>query len=173
MTSDRTTTDLPGRIGFDTEHLVGFGFRHWYAGLTTSDLDAWETAWSTYQVALGAPDARRAVSELSNWVREVHAAASRPIVVAPRHCPRFCRDECTAIALVAACQRDVCPAARACAFALVGVDAVDPVIDAACQFADVLDACGHRFTDPIRLQVALADDHGRPPLKETRYVRAL
>ena len=43
-----------------------------------------------------------------------------------------------AISLIAASQHHRCPAMRACALALTGSDLVEPVIDAANAFADVL-----------------------------------
>ena len=87
---------------------------------------------------LGTERAKRAVTELACWVRAVRATASRKIEYYPFGCPGFCADECMAISLIAASQHHRCPAMRACALALTGSDLVEPVIDAANAFADVL-----------------------------------
>ena len=53
----------------------------------------------------------------------------------PVDCDRFCRDECVAIAMIAACQHNACPAMRACAFALLGCSMIDEVVEGAENFA--------------------------------------
>ena len=120
------------------EWLVGVGFRCWLAGYDTGDIACWETGWNEYSRALGAERAKRAVTELACWVRAVRASASRKIEYFPYGCAGFCADECMAISLIAASQHQRCPAMRACALALTGSDLVDPVIDAANAFADVM-----------------------------------
>jgi len=62
----------------------------------------------------------------------------REIAVSPRACPGFCRDECVAISMIAACQHQTCPAMRACAFALVESALIDDVVERAQDFADSL-----------------------------------
>lgn len=126
----------PARTG--AERLVGVGFRCWLAGYDTGDIACWEAGWNTYAKALGAERAKRAVTELACWVRAVRASASRQIEYCPVGCAGFCRDECMAISLIAASQHHRCPAMRACALALTGSSLVEPVIDAANAFADVL-----------------------------------
>ena len=120
------------------EWLVGMGFRCWLAGYDTGDISCWENGWNAYARALGTERAKRAVTELACWVRAVRATASRKIEYSPVGCPGFCADECMAISLIAASQHHRCPAMRACALALTGSDLVDPVLDAANVFADVL-----------------------------------
>ena len=51
-----------------------------------------------------------------------------------------------AISLIAASQHHRCPAMRACALALTGSDLVDPVLDAANVFADVLQEADQRLS---------------------------
>jgi hypothetical protein len=51
-----------------------------------------------------------------------------------------------AISLIAASQHHRCPAMRVCALALTGSDVVDPVIDAANAFADVLQDADQRLS---------------------------
>ena len=78
--------------------------------------------------ALGPNAARTAVSELSAWVRAVSAAARREITVSATDCAAFCRDECLAVSMIAACQHNTCPAMRACAFALIESSLIDEVV---------------------------------------------
>jgi hypothetical protein len=125
--------------------LVGYGFRCWMTGYLTADVTYWENVWQTYSKYLGTADGRRAVTCLSEWIGAVRSSASREIIVAAQSCPSFCRDECMAVSLVAACQRDSCPAARACAFALLGNSNINTTIEAASDFADALRVSGAAF----------------------------
>lgn len=134
----------PPRSG--AEWLVGVGFRCWLAGYDTGDIACWENGWNEYARALGTERAKRAVTELACWVRAVRATASRKIEYSPFGCPGFCADECMAISLIAASQHHRCPAMRACALALTGSDLVEPVIDAANAFADVLQEADQRLS---------------------------
>jgi hypothetical protein len=117
------------------ERLVGFGFRLWLNGFRTGDISHWEKAWSAYAGTLGATAARTAVGQLSSWVRTVDCYAQRELKTAPVDCARFCQDECVAIAMIAACQHQSCPAMRACAFALLGCSMIDEVVEGAESFA--------------------------------------
>jgi hypothetical protein len=128
------------------EWLVGTGFRCWLAGYDTGDIACWENGWNAYARALGTERAKRAVTELACWVRAVRATASRKIEYSPVGCPGFCADECMAISLIAASQHHRCPAMRACALALTGSDLVDPVLDAANVFADVMQEADQRLS---------------------------
>jgi hypothetical protein len=119
----------------DAERLIGLGFRHWVAGYKSGDIDRWEDAWRLYSRALGPNAARTAVSELSAWVRAVSAAARREITVSATDCTGFCRDECLAVSMIAACQHNTCPAMRACAFALIESSLIDEVVHHAETFA--------------------------------------
>jgi hypothetical protein len=134
----------PPRTG--AEWLVGVGFRCWFAGYDTGDIACWENCWNEYSRALGTERAKRAVTELACWVRAVRAHASRKIEYYPFGCAGFGADECMAISLIAASQHHRCPAMRACALALTGSELVEPVIDAANAFADVLEEANQRLS---------------------------
>ncbi len=121
--------------GCGAERLIGLGFRHWVAGYKSGDIDRWEQAWRIYAQELGPNAARTAVSELSAWVRAVSAAARREIEVCVGDCAGFCRDECLAVSMIAACQHNTCPAMRACAFALIESSLIDEVVHHAESFA--------------------------------------
>ena len=122
------------------ERLVGFGFRLWLNGFRTGDISHWEEAWSTYAGTIGAAAARTAVGQLASWVRVIDSTAQRRLVTAANDAPRFCRDECVAIAMIAACQHHACPAMRACAFALLGCSMIEEVVEGAESFARALHA---------------------------------
>jgi hypothetical protein len=128
---------LPGVDGDVTgpQRLVGLGFRYWLTGIRMGDISCWERAWCTYAGTMGASAAKSAVTDLSSWVRAISQHARRPLETSPVDCDRFCRDECTAIAMIAACQHNVCPAMRACAFSLLGCSLIDEVVQGAESFA--------------------------------------
>lgn len=117
------------------ERLVGVGFRCWLAGFQKGDIGCWEAAWHEYSQAVGPRAAKPLMTELAGWVRAVQDTAERRIEVFPAQCRRFCRDECLAISMVAACQHSACPALRACAVALLGTDEIDEAMERAEEFA--------------------------------------
>lgn len=118
--------------------LVGVGFRLWLSGCKTGDLSCWQTAWDLYESIIGPKNTELAVSELSAWVKTVASSAARDIELNPATCPGFCKDECLAIAMIAACQHKTCPAMRACAFALIESSGIEPVVDQSERFAMTL-----------------------------------
>ena len=124
---------LPG-----PERLVGFGFRYWLTGFRTGDISCWEKAWCAYSNVLGPSAAKSAVNDLSCWVRAISQHAQRDLETAAADCDRFCRDECVAIAMIAACQHNACPAMRASAFSLLGCSMIDAVVQGAESFATTM-----------------------------------
>lgn len=120
------------------ERLVALGFRHWFAGYQSGNLHSWETAWCLYERALGNQNARLAVAELGAWVKAVRACSRRDIAVSSERCTSFCRDECLAVAMVAACQHNTCPALKACAFALVESSMLEEVMHHTESFSTVM-----------------------------------
>ncbi len=144
LPSPRPDGIAPPIAALQAERLVGVGFRCWMAGLETGDIDCWQSAFNEFAGCLGVDNAKTLVPGLSNWVKAVHGAAQRPIQIAPRGCRGFCRDECLAIAMVAACQHSACPALKACAFTLIGSNNVSGALGAAEEFA-----CGLRRVDQI------------------------
>jgi hypothetical protein len=117
------------------ERLVGVGFRCWLSGFRNSDIGCWEVAWDAYSGAVGPRAAKPLMSELAAWVRAVQEAAERRIELYPARCDQFCRDECLAISMVAACQHSACPAFRACAVALLGSSEIEEAMEGAEEFA--------------------------------------
>ena len=128
-----TASSFPG-----PERLVGFGFRLWLNGFRTGDISSWEEAWCAYAGTIGAAAAKTAVGELSSWVRAIDCYAQRRLETSANASDWFCRDECVAIAMIAACQHHACPAMRACAFALLGCSMIDEVVEGAESFARTL-----------------------------------
>lgn len=120
------------------ERLVGLGFRYWLHGYRTGDISSWEKVWCTYSSAMGATAAKTAVGQLSCWVRAINTHTHRQLQTAPSDCAGFCRDECVAISMIAACQHNACPAMRACAFALLGCSMIDEVVNVAESFAETM-----------------------------------
>ncbi len=122
----------------EPERLVGLGFRYWMLGRTTGDVVCWERAWNLYSGQFGVAGAKIAVGRLSSWVSALSRTTHREIEVFPLSCRSFCRDECIAVSMIAACQHHTCPAMRACAFALADCSLIDGVVQEAQSFADAM-----------------------------------
>jgi hypothetical protein len=142
--------NMPGRHYLERkpERLVVTGFRAWMAGYETGDVDCWEVAWNLFATELGVQDGRRAIAELSHWVRTVHRVSCRRICCFPSGCRYVCRDECMAMSLIAACQHEDQLTARAAAFHLVGAaEFVDQTVDAAREFSVALTQAGQQLSE--------------------------
>jgi len=126
---------LPIAAIAEPERLVGLGFRYWLNGYRTGDIGCWEKAWRAYSGSLGPALAKEAVSDLARWVRAIDRHAQRRPETLATDCDCFCRDECVAIAMIAACQHNACPAMRACAFSLLGCSLIEDVVSGATSFA--------------------------------------
>ena len=87
---------------------------------------------------MGAAAAKNAVGDLACWVRAINNHTQRDLRTSAIDCGQFCRDECVAISMIAACQHQVCPAMRACAFALLGCSMIDEVVHVAESFAQTM-----------------------------------
>ena len=121
------------------ERLVGIGFRSWLTGFTTGDVHCWEDAWNAFSCTLGNDCAKTLLLDLSQFVRAVTASAHRDIQVQIPGCRGFCRDECLAISIIAACQHNVRSSLTASAAALIGSDDIGDTLNGAQTFA-----CGLR-----------------------------
>lgn len=132
---------LPARA---PERLVGVGFRCWLAGFTTGDIACWEEAWNTFSSRLGNDHAKALLLDLSQFVRAVSATSERNIHVQTPRCSGFCRDECLAISIIAACQHDARDSLRASCAALIGSDAIGDVLNGAQTFA-----CGLKSANQV------------------------
>jgi len=117
------------------ELLVGYGFRGWISGYQTGDVGCWERVWRLYSNLITPKRAEVVVGNLAAWTKSINAAARRRVEVSPLDACAFCRDECLAISMIAACQHNTCPAMRACAFALIENSMVDEVLHHAGTFA--------------------------------------
>ncbi|KUO67908.1 MAG: hypothetical protein APF80_02110 [Alphaproteobacteria bacterium BRH_c36] len=84
---------------------------------------------------LGPEGARAVVGSLGAWAKTVNSSARRKVEVARLEACYFCRDECLAISMIAASQHQICPAMRACAFALVDSALLDDVLHQADTYA--------------------------------------
>lgn len=111
--------------------LVGFGFRCALTALRATRPETAIAAAAALEETLTTHELPcEARSGFLSWSLAVEACAVRPVTVLPVSALGFCRDECLAISLVAACQHDACPALRACACALLGCDHCPRVLDA-------------------------------------------
>jgi hypothetical protein len=126
------------------ERLVGIGFRCWLTGFTTGDIGCWEDAWNAFSTTLGNDRAKALLLDLSQFVRAISATAERDIQVqAPGACG-FCRDECLAISIIAACQHGAHHSLAASTSALIGSDAIGDALNGAQAFA-----CGLKSANQV------------------------
>src|SRR5688500_15892050 len=112
------------------EKLVLEGYRRWMAGFDTGSVVPWELTFSLYTGLLGSEHGRRALSELSHFVRTLRSF--------PFGAHHVCRDECLTLGLVAALQHDDAAAARVCLSAMACPALGDELGKAARGFAQTL-----------------------------------
>jgi len=120
------------------ERLVVEGYRRWMAGYETGSIEPWELAWSYYMTELGDADGRRAVSDLSSFVRALRGCAGCPLRIFPYGAKGLCREECLAVGLVAACQHNDATLRGCCITALGGCPRSNEISDAAGRYAATL-----------------------------------
>lgn len=126
------------------ERLVGVGFRCWLTGFTTGDIACWEEAWNAFSQTLGTDRAKSLLLDLSQFVRAVSEASERAIHVQRPGCSGFCRDECLAISIIAACQHDARDALASSTSALIGSEAIGDALLGAQTFA-----CGMKAANQL------------------------
>lgn len=134
---------FPGRT---PERLVGVGFRGWLSGFESGDISMWEDTWNAYEESLGTDAAKASLLQLSQFVRAVMVSSARTIETYPARCRGFCRDECLAISVIAACQHDSRQALCACAAALLGSNDIGDTINAAQGYAGALLGAGQKLS---------------------------
>jgi hypothetical protein len=128
------------------DHLVAIGFRNWMAGYHTGNIEHWEETAHHYEDRLGSLRSVETVKALATWVRCINAATRRDIEVFPPTCTSFCRDECLAVAMVAASQHQIDVAARSSAEVLTAGGYVDEVLESAECFAAILRMMGQTLS---------------------------
>ncbi|MTH96910.1 hypothetical protein [Roseibium sp. RKSG952] len=139
------------------DRLVVEGVRRCLAGYATGDHGCWELALTLFERELGRSKARRAISDMSFFARDLHLHARRVFCLFPYDCPKLCQDECLIAAMVSAAQsgdgetliaiagalveasgqEDICASARALAQSLSEIDlALSPVQAGALSLED-------------------------------------
>ncbi|MFN0263628.1 hypothetical protein ACKTEK_07090 [Tepidamorphus sp. 3E244] len=142
------------------ERLVVEGYRHWVAGYDTGSIDPWELAWTFYSQELGAVDGRRAIADLSCFVRSLRVCAGCPLRSFPFGAKRMCREECLAAALISACQHGDTLTRGNCITCLGGCDRAGEIEEAARRYAATLDKFGQTLM-PVPAHV-IDEIAGRP-----------
>lgn len=144
------------------ERLVVEGYRRWMAGYETGSIAPWELAWSFYVNELGDADGRRAVSDLSSFVRALRGCAGCPLRIFPFGAKGLCREECLAVGLVAACQHNDVTLRGCCISGLGGCARSNEIADAASRYAATLMDLGQALL-PIPAEM-MKDIVTRPPV---------
>ena len=122
----------------ENDRLIGIGLRSWLSGADTGDISCWQKGWERYAEALGAERAKTVFMELGCLARLIQSNSGRKIEFESFDCPDFCRDECLAVAMIAASQHDQCPALESCARALSGKSGMTAIMTGATQLARTL-----------------------------------
>jgi len=120
------------------ERLVLEGYRRWLAGFETGSVAPWELAFSLYSELLGPSAGRRAMSELSHFVRTLRQCAACPLRSFPFGAHHVCREECITLGLIAAIQHGQEETARLCLDAVACRPLQKSVGEAAGGFAETL-----------------------------------
>ena len=149
------------------ERVVGLGFRCWMTAYKSRDASCCQRALDSYATEIGADAAKAITPTLCGWVHTIHSIAAREIEIYPQSSAGFCRDECLAISMIAACQRNAAPAVRACAFALTAVGSIYDIVESASELGQALGRSGIVFGEAsIALAVAAADAGTMPRTKK-------
>jgi len=120
------------------EKLVLEGYRRWTAGFETGSVAPWELAFALYTELLGDEEGRRALSDLSHFVRTLRLCAACPLQSFPFGAHHLCRDECLTLGLIAALQHQDAEAARTCLGAMACPARCEAIGSAATGFASTL-----------------------------------
>jgi hypothetical protein len=123
--------------------FVGTGFRYWLTGFRTGNLVHWERAFSLAQDAVGINAARDVCRDFSQRVRILNERSRRDLKVLDAGTPGFCRDECVAMAVVAAHQHKACPALQACAMTLLECEPRSDLAELSGSLAEQLSKADH------------------------------
>ncbi len=127
------------------EKLVLEGYRHWTAGYETGSVVPWEMAWNLYAGILGEAEGRRALAELSHFIRTLGRCANCPLRAFPFGAHQVCRDECLTLGLIAANQHRDADTVDLCLGALACPLGVTEIADAASGFAEALSGLRQRL----------------------------
>ena len=122
------------------ERLVLEGYRHWAAGYATGSIQPWECARINFEHLLGPKSARLVVAELAQWVRAICMYRPSGVEFFPSGCEHICRDECLAIAMIAAAQHGDEQTCHSAAQWMTGSHGVLFAMEAARDFAASLKA---------------------------------
>ncbi|MBV2142229.1 hypothetical protein KUG47_01805 [Falsochrobactrum sp. TDYN1] len=120
------------------EKLVLEGYRRWTAGFETGSIIPWEMAWGLYTEALGRSEAKRAIAELSQFIRVLWHCASCPLRAFPFDSHHVCREECLTLGLISGLQNQDGLLLETCIDAIACKRRCDDVAEAARNFADTL-----------------------------------
>ncbi|PWL19755.1 hypothetical protein DKP76_02275 [Falsochrobactrum shanghaiense] len=143
------------------EKLVLEGYRRWTAGFETGSIIPWEMAWGLYAEILGPREAKRAIAELSQFIRVLRHCASCPLRAFPFDSNHVCREECLTLGLISGLQNHDALLLDTCIGAIACQRRCDDVAEAARNFADTLADFGQTLLPiPVHaIDIALNTTH--------------
>ncbi|KYB44754.1 hypothetical protein AB664_19945 [Brucella anthropi] len=104
----------------------------------TGSIIPWEMTWGLYSELLGPSEAKRAVGELSQFIRVLRHCASCQLRAFPFDSQHVCREECLTLGLISGLQNQDGLLLQTCLEAIACKRRCDDVADAARSFADTL-----------------------------------
>jgi hypothetical protein len=120
------------------ETLVIEGFRQWMAGCASGDACHWDNVCDLYAARLGAHGTRPLIHRLAHFVQAVRDWSLSPVSCFPLGCQRIGRQECFALAMVAAAQKPDGECLAAAAEHLIVPEAHEAVTAEARRYAGAL-----------------------------------
>lgn len=120
------------------EKLVLEGYRRWTAGFETGSIIPWEMTWGLYSEVLGHEEAKRAVGELSHFIRVLRHCANCQLRAFPFDSHHVCREECLTLGLISGLHNHDALLLDTCLEAISCQRRCDDVASAARNFADAL-----------------------------------
>lgn len=133
------------------ERLVLEGYRRWTAGFDTGSIIPWEMTWALYSETLGVEEAKRAIADLSQFIRILRHCASCSLRAFPFDSQHVCREECLTLGLISGLQNQDALLLETCLEAISCRKRCGDVTDAARNFANTLADFGQTLL-PIPIQ---------------------
>ena len=143
-----TNASGSGYLSRQPEYLVLEGYRHWIAGFETDSVVPWEQAWGIYSGILGPNHGRKAMSDLTFFVRTLRNCAHCPLRTFPFGARRVCREECLVLGLISGIQHKTDCTSKICLDALTCPKSKANLAEAAAAFAATL-ASFKQFMVPV------------------------
>lgn len=145
------------------ERLVVEAFRRWKMGGESGSCGNFDRTAEFFIDELGPAEGRRLFLAFLRWLGTIDGFREGPALASPVECPRLCRDECMALAMVAAAQAADREGVEAATGRLVEPEGLAPAVAAAEHFAAALASGGHHL---LPIPAAVVRDIADRPMRQ-------